>query len=371
MRPKSIIISHGHLDHCGLIPNLVDLEPEIYSTVMTSRLTGLLAKDTLKIAQYRGHVIPYYNDEIQEFERKVNHVNYRKEFETNGYFVCFFDAGHIPGSSMIHLEKDKKSLFYTGDVNLIPTELQNGADKELPEADVLMIESTYFGKDHTPRKLLEERFIESVKETVDSGGCALIPVFSIGRTQEIMMILKKYGLNAHVDGMGVDVYNLMKRSPEFVKDPKMLDKAFTGSNIVDPEERKRILKNPSIIVTSAGMLNGGPVLYYIREIYDDPKSKIHLTGYQAQDTNGRKLLESGYIEDKNDRIHLNCRAELYDFSAHSGDVQLRRMVREFCDSGTEIVFTVHGDNTEGFAEWIREELGVESKAPVNGETIYI
>ena len=82
-------------------------------------------------------------------------------------------------------------------------------------------------------------------------------------------------------------------------------------------------------------------------------------------------MERGYIEDKTDRIHINCRSELFDFSAHSGDSQLKSMAREFCDNGTEKVFTVHGDNTKGFAEWIKEELGVEATAPVNGETIYI
>jgi putative mRNA 3-end processing factor len=132
-----------------------------------------------------------------------------------------------------------------------------------------------------------------------------------------------------------------------------------------------IIREPCIIVTSAGMLNGGPVLYYISEIYDDAKSKIHLTGYQAEGTNGRKAVESGYIEDRNRIIHLKCRHELYDFSAHCGDVQLKELVKKFCDNGTETVFPVHGDNTRGFADWINEETGVRSTAPVNGETIYI
>ncbi len=349
----------------------MDLEPEIYSTSLTARLAGLLARDTLKISEHKGHNIPYYNEEIQEFERRARSVNYRQEFETSGFNICFYDAGHIPGSASIYLEKDKKSLFYTGDINTIETELQKGADTELPESDILLIESTYFGKDHTPRKLLEERFIASIKETLDNGGRALIPAFSIGRTQEILLILKKHGLHAYVDGMGVDVYNIIKRSPEYVRNLDKLQTMFTSSNIVEPEKRRDIIREPSIIVTSAGMLNGGPVLYYIKEIYDDPKSKIHLTGYQAEDTNGRKAMESGYIEDRNDTIHLNCGIELFDFSAHCGDTQLKELVKKFCDNGTETVFPVHGDNTQGFAEWIKEETGVDSIAPGNGETVYV
>jgi putative mRNA 3-end processing factor len=365
------VISHGHLDHCGLVPNLMDLEPEIYSTSITARFSGLLARDTLKISEKKGHNIPYYYEEIQDFERRARPVNYGEEFETSGFNVCFYDAGHIPGSSSVYLEKDKQSLFYTGDINTIQTELLNGADTKYPPSDILLTESTYFGRDHTLRALLEERFIESIKETVDCGGKAIIPAFSIGRTQEIMLILKKHRLHAYVDGMGVDVFNIMKRAPEYVRDIDKLQKVFTSSNIVEPEKRKGIIREPCIIVTSAGMLNGGPALYYISQIYDDAKSKIHLTGYQAEDTNGRKAIERGYIEDRNRITHLNCRLELYDFSAHCGNAQLKELVKKFCDNGTETVFPVHGDNTRGFADWIKEEIGVRSTAPVNGETIYI
>jgi len=371
MRPKTLIISHGHLDHCGLAPNLMDLNPEIYCTSLTARLAGLLARDTLKISENRGHNIPYYNEEIQEFERSVRSARYRQEFETQDYRACLYDAGHIPGSSSVHLEKGKQSLFYTGDINILQTELQNGADTEYPKSDILLIESTYFGKDHTPREVLEERFIGSIVETLDIGGKAIIPAFSIGRTQEIMLILKKHGLNAYVDGMGVDVFNLIKRSPEYVRDVKKLEKAFANSNIVQPEQRRDIISEPSVIVTSAGMLNGGPALYYISQIYDDPKSKVHLTGYQVEGTNGRKAIESGYIEDRNGIIHLNCRLELFDFSAHCGDAQLKEVVKKFCDSGTETVIPVHGDNTTAFADWVKEELGADAIAPVNGQAVYI
>ncbi len=349
----------------------MDVRPEIYSTSLTARLCALLARDTLKIAEKKGHIIPYYTEEIQEFERYARPAVYREGFQTSGYTACFYDAGHIPGSASVYLEKDKQTLFYTGDINTITTELQNGADTDYPESDTLLIESTYFGKDHTPREALEKRFIESIKETLDIGGRAIIPAFSIGRTQEIMLVLKKYGLQAYVDGMGVDVFNIIKRSPEYVRDIVKLEKIFTNSNIMKPEQRKEIIREPAVIVTSAGMLNGGPVLYYISEMGDDPKSKIHLTGYQVEGTNGRTAIERGYIEDRNDIKHLNCRIELFDFSAHCGDAQLKDLVKKFCDNGTRTVIPVHGDNTSGFADWVKEEIGVESIAPANGETIYL
>ncbi len=371
LRPKTLIISHGHLDHCGLSPNLMDLEPEIYCTELTARLSALLARDTLKIAESRGHVIPYYTDEIQEFERKVRASEYREEFETSGYSACLYDAGHIPGSSSVYIEKDKQSLLYTGDINTLATELQKGADTKLPGSNVLVIESTYFGKDHTPRKTLEERFVESVRETLDNGGVALVAAFSIGRTQEMMLILRKHGLHAYVDGMGADVFNMIRKSPGYVRDVNRLEKAFEASSIVAPEERKTIIQEPCVIVTSAGMLNGGPVLYYLREVHDDARSKLHLTGYQAEDTNGRKALESRYIADGRETLRLNCGLEQFDFSAHCGDRELKEVVKRFADKGSEMVITVHGENTVGFAEWIKDELDVEAKAPANGDVVRV
>lgn len=371
LRPKALIISHGHLDHCGLAPNLMDLKPEIYSTPLTAKLSVLLAKDTLRIAENKGYSMPYYSEEIHEFERSVRIMDYKQEFHTLGYTACFYDAGHIPGSASVYIEKHHESLFYTGDINTIQTELLRGADTEYPESGTLVIEGTYFGRNHTPRKILEKRFIQSIKETLDNGGKAIIPAFSIGRTQEIMLILKKHGLDAYVDGMGVDVFNLLKRSPDNIRNLDELKKIFIKTNIIKPEQRKTIIKDAVIIVTSAGMLNGGPVLYYISKIHDDPRSKIHLTGYQVEGTNGRKAIENRYIEDRNNIIKLKCKIELFDFSAHCDDTQLKNIVKKFCDNGTHTVLPVHGDHAEEFAEWIAEDIGVRATAPSNGETVYI
>ncbi|HIH44157.1 MAG TPA: MBL fold metallo-hydrolase [Candidatus Methanoperedenaceae archaeon] len=349
----------------------MDLEPEIYSTSATARFSALLARDTLKIAESRGHIIPYYSEEIQEFERGVRTVKYRQEFETQGFQACLYDAGHVPGSSSVHLVKGNKSLFYTGDINTLQTELLDGADARPPQSDIQMVESTYFGRSHTPRKILEERFIESVKETIDLGGKAVIAAFSIGRTQEIMLILKKHGLRAYVDGMGVDVFRLLRRRPESVRDFRLLKKAYDNAEVVDPTDRKDILSEPSVIVTTSGMLEGGPVLTYIRHLYDDPKSAVLLTGYQVEGTGGRRLVDTGFIEVGGRTMHLRPRIEQYDFSAHCGDSELKELVDRFGKTGVEKIITVHGDNCAQFAEWVRAEYGIDAVAPQNGEVVYV
>jgi len=132
-----------------------------------------------------------------------------------------------------------------------------------------------------------------------------------------------------------------------------------------------LLREPCVIVTTAGMLNGGPALFYVSRLYNDEKSKILLTGYQVEGTNGYMALNSGTINLGTRVVKLKMGVEQYDFSAHADDKQLKELVKIVVDRGAEIVFTVHGEETEAFANWIREELGVEAYAPKNGDVYVI
>ncbi|AKB51369.1 universal archaeal KH-domain/beta-lactamase-domain protein [Methanosarcina barkeri str. Wiesmoor] len=369
MEPKVVLISHGHLDHCGAVPNLMYQDPEVFMTPPTADFTFLLGKDTLKLAESTlSGVAPFDPDDLQKLARRTQKIDCGETFKSHGYRICFYNAGHIPGASGIFLESESgESLFYTGDFNLKETRLVPGA-AEFPETDTLILESTYFGEEHIPRKETEERFIESVLSTLDIGGTALIPAFAIGRTQEILMLLDAHGIQAYVDGMGRDVYKILKKYPEYLKNPELLDRAFGRAIPVKNHQRDSVLKEPSVIVTTAGMLNGGPVLYYLSRLYKDPSSKVLLTGYQVEGTNGRLALEHRMIETNGDVLALKPRVEQYDFSAHSGDSELKKLVKDFCRKGTERIFVMHGDKTESFAQWISEEIGVDAYAPANGES---
>ena len=370
VRPDSVIVSHGHLDHCGVVPNLMDIKPDIFMTPVTRDLTSLLARDTMKIAKAKGQVLPFMIEDVRDFELHTYAMDYGTGFDASGYEGRLYDAGHIPGSSSIYLENRSGSLLYTGDVNTRDTNLLGPAEK-LPVADIAIVESTYFGTEHTERSKLELDFIDSIKGTIEGGGWAIIPAFAIGRTQEMVMILEKYGIQPYVDGMGVDVYKLLKKHPAYLKDPGLLDKAFKDGLTVDSRERSALMDEPCVIVTTAGMLNGGPVLYYLRHIYNDPRSKILLTGYQVEGTNGRMALERGYYEDRGKATPISAQIELYDFSAHCGDSGLKALVRQQVDGGCRLVVCVHGDNTQGFAAWINEHLDVNAVSPANGDQIYI
>ncbi len=363
--PKSVIISHGHLDHVGVAPNLVDYDPKIYMTPPTLDLSDIILRDSMKLMRNP----PYTPRQFRQFESNVIEVDYEEPIYIDGWEVTLFNAGHIPGSASIHMSKDV-NILYTGDIKLEETRLLEPAYTDFPETDILIVESTYFGVEHPDRKELEKAFVESILETLDNKGHAIIPAFAVGRTQEVLMILERYGITPYVDGMGRDVCSIIERYPDYVKSVRALRRAMKNAIPVERGMREKILEEPSVIVTTAGMLNGGPALFYISRLYNDEKSKILLTGYQVEGTNGYMALNNGMIDLGNRIVKLKMKVEQYDFSAHADDRQLKELVRKVVDRGAEVVFTVHGEDCEGFANWIREELGVEAHAPKNGD-VYV
>ncbi|MHC1635677.1 MAG: MBL fold metallo-hydrolase [Candidatus Methanospirareceae archaeon] len=379
--PRSVIISHAHLDHSGMVPSLMSMSTRmhtsVYATSVTRELTNLLGKDTIKIGREEGYSL-FSEEDLKKLEICFKTVSYGEEYVLNGangadYEFMLFNAGHIPGSASVYLRNNKEdiSIFYTGDIKTEETRLLRKADMNLPKADILIIESTYYGREHGNRKELEKEFVDSIEETLDAGGNAIVPCFAVGRTQEIVMILHSYGLTPYVDGMGLGVLRLIKKYPSFLKDAEALKEAFKEAHFVNPKKRKKVLSKPSVVVTTAGMLNGGPVLYYLSKIHDDPKSKVLLTGYQIEGTNGRRLLEEGCVDTENGILKIKGKVEKYDFSAHAGDSGLKKIVSRFCKNGTSVVFAVHGDRTKEFAEWIGEKYGCNAIAPSNGEEYII
>lgn len=369
-RPETVVISHGHLDHCGVVPNLMDLEPVVLATPPTKYLTKLLAEDTLEIAE-RGSIPPFDPSDMQMLMRRTRELDYLEDYSTEDYTVTFLDAGHIPGSALTYVEFGDDTLLYTGDIKNTDTRLLRGSRIHYPDAKTLLVESTYFGREHRDRKALEEQFIESIRYTLDTGGNVVIPCFAIGRTQEILLILKEYGVRCYVDGMGVEVTDILLKQPEYLRDSGRLKSAYGHATTVKGSMRHSVLDEPSVVVTTAGMLNGGPVLYYLQHMHDDPKDKLILTGFQVEGTNGRMALDTGIVEVDGEMLPLRCKLEQYSFSAHSGDSELKTIVKHMCDKGTENVFCIHGDHTEKFAEWVKQEIGVNAFAPRLGEEFIV
>jgi len=367
------IISHAHLDHSGHLPKLFkDSSPLCYMTPPTLDIAKMLWFDTLKIAGYEGMTPEFSEDEIVATEKYTFPISYRRSVDiTKNCSLELYDAGHISGSSMPLLSFGRKRFLFTGDFNSAETRLYSGADLRTGEVDYVMMESTYGDRNHPSRAETEKRLCESVQETVDNGGHAIIAAFAVARSQEIIDVLHEYNIDVpiYLDGMSKKASKIFLDYPEYLKDPKFLKKALDKTIWVRKDKhRKEALKQPSVVVTTSGMLSGGPIQNYLKTVHKEENSKIILTGYQVDGTPGRKLLDEGILEIESGTFKPTCAVEKYDFSAHASQSEMIRALKKWCPKK---VILVHGDErvTGVLKEKIEKDLGIETVNPANGETI--
>lgn len=363
---NAVLLSHAHLDHSGSIPILYKYgyRKNVYMTPPTKELIDLLYSDSLKIKKYHF----FGREDVMGCMPLVKEVEYGKTFFVQEFEVEYSDAGHIPGSSMISLNYDGKKIVYTGDINTIETRLQRGA--EIPrDANILIIESTYANIDHPPREEVERTFVDIVEETLSRSGIALIPAFAIGRSQEIMQVLERYGIfPAYLDGMAQEVTKILNNHLRYIKSPKHLKKAMRHvAWVLNRRGRKNIIEEPCAILSTAGMLQGGPAVFYLKNIYKDSKSSLIFTGYQIEGTPGRRILDEGIANLNGIEVKVNCNVHYLDFSAHVGKRELIDIIKKQKD--LERIFVVHGerDVTLKFAEEIYSETGIPATAPELGD----
>ncbi|MFC6615834.1 MBL fold metallo-hydrolase [Halopenitus salinus] len=365
--PDAVVVSHGHLDHVGAVPALLSgtSRPPIHWTPPTRELALTLARDTLKL---HGGTLqcPFTENDVRRVTETSRTHGYREPFEAANHEVTFYDAGHIPGSAHVLVDDGDTRLLYTGDYHTDDQRLVSGTTAR-PEADVVVCESTYSDVDHEDRGDVEERFARSVETTLWEGGTVVIPAFAIGRTQEMMLVCEEYDIPCYVDGMGAQVTEMLRRHPEYVRDADALRRAKSHARFVTGRDgqRKRITDQKAAIITTSGMLSGGPAMTYIPEIRSNPVNKITLTGYQVEGTPGRDLLETGSAEIDGRVMPVSAQVEQYDFSAHAD----RGGLVDFLDAYRDVpVLVNHGDRCGRFAEELRAD-GFNASAPSIGEPI--
>lgn len=364
----ALILSHAHLDHSGMIPALHRRDHnKIYATDITFETSHLLQRDSAKINQLRKEKQIYSTHDIEAMHSSEVSIPYGGEVNlTDDVSFRLLDAGHIPGSASVLLEIEGKKVFYTGDIKTKDTYLQNGA--KIPKADILLIESTYGDRIHPNRKEMEKEFLSVIEETLNRGGNALVPAFAVGRTQEVLMMLKDVSYPLYLDGMGRKVTSLFLQYSEYVRDIDLLQNASNIATWIDNNSgRKKALSEPSVVVTTAGMVNGGPVLSYLHRLHLDKMSSILLTGYQVEGTNGRLLMDKDYVIDSmtNEEIPVKMEKHQFDFSAHAGRHCLEEIAKKV---NPEKAFVVHGDKKpcESFAEFLSDIC--ETHIPKIGDT---
>ncbi|WP_287588991.1 MBL fold metallo-hydrolase [Candidatus Borrarchaeum sp.] len=367
--PKSldaVLLSHAHIDHSGGLPIFYSTgAPPLFATSATLALTELLIQDMLRIS---GKYIPFEAQELGRMMHYATPLDYDKWMQANSFRFKLFNAGHIPGSSLILLECNGKRILYTGDFNDLDTALLTGASLFEEELDAVIIESTYSQKLRSDRQKIELELIKATENILEENGTICIPAFSVGRSQEIMCILTKHAVDAFciVDGMARAVNQIITANPESIRDYNLfLDALKKIHSVRNKKDRDRALSKdlPSVIIAPAGMLTGGSVKYYIKKLYDDPSNGLFFVSFQVEGTPGYKILKTGQFQYKKKFVDIEAQIKHFELSSHADRTGLLELLENI--QGAPKVFCMHGDNDSCtlFAQEIEESLGFDAIAP--------
>ncbi len=371
----AVILSHAHLDHSGEIPSLfVKSEQPVFMTPPTIPLAKMLIEDGLKVSKLKGIKSNYSASHVKRMMRNIIPVPYKKERSIYDIEFTFQDAGHILGSASTELVFNDKKVVYTGDVKYEETRLHKPGFQKFKGVDVLIIESTYGNRLHEPREKTEKKFVESCREVLDDGGNVVVPAFAVGRSQEIITILNEHHFDypVYLDGMGKGVAEVMMEFPEHLKDYDSFYKAMKKAEwVYSSRQRDKALKEPSVVVSTAGMLSGGPIMNYLLKMKSLPQRKaIFFSGYQVEGTPGRKLLETGRFTYMDYDLNFkDFEIKKFDFSAHTDKNGLINLVKKV---NPGLVLLNHGD--EEAEKQLKKELTAldfEVKAPKFGQAVKV
>ncbi len=397
----AVVITHAHLDHCGLVPVLYKYgyKGPIYLTPPTRDLMVLLQLDFIEVAAREGAATPYESSFIREALKHTIPLDYGVVTDISpDVRLTFYNAGHILGSAIahFHIGEGLYNVAFTGDFKFERTRLFDRSETNFPRLEALIMEATYGGSnDFQPsRKEAEEKLIALINETIRRGGKVLIPTFAVGRSQEVMIVLEEAIRNkrleevtVYLDGMIYEATAIHTAYPEYLN-VSLRDlifhhgiNPFISDNFVkvdSPSKRQEVIEDssPSVILATSGMLNGGPVMEYFRRIAGEEKNTLIFVGYQAEGTLGRRI-QKGWKEipfptnGKREVVTVNMDVETVDgFSGHSDRRQLMNYIRAL-SSRPEKIITIHGDENKcvDLASSIYKTYRIETRAPYNLETV--
>jgi len=380
-----VILSHAHLDHSGYLPYLYKqgCTAPALMTKPTRDLSQVLLADYLRINQAAS---PYEQKDIVHALKKTKMMEYEKPLDG----VTLTNAGHILGSAVTQLEANGRKILYSGDINDRETRLLDAAQMGY-SADALIIESTYGdpADRHPSLKDASNQLIQIIQTTLDRGGKILIPTFAIGRGQEILFLLENYmrsgllqDVPIYLDGMVNKVLRIYRHNALFLKKEvqhRILsseDDPFKSVHYRVPQTKDRsdvLQQEKAIILATSGMLNGGPVLHYIKHLGPDERNTIVFTGYQGAGTRGRQLLEGQKELQLDDTlVPINIQVQEAKFSGHADFQGLTTFAKSI--KGLKDIFIVHGEKAK--SESLGKALGKIHKnarihVPALGEEIKI
>lgn len=397
---NAVILTHSHMDHIGFVPYLFKYgyDGPVYCTPPTRDLAALLLKDYVKLVMRSGGTPLYEEKDVRKMLMHMITRDYNEVTNiTDELKLTYHNAGHILGSGTVHLHvgEGMYNIVHTGDMKYGFTRLFDSASVKYPRIDSLFTESTYGGsQDITPNRHDSERnLMEIIKRTIQNNGKVLIPVFAVGRAQEVQMVLESYLANegpyklnvpVYLDGMILEASAIHTAYPEYLKESlrnRILNNRSPFESeifeVVKGERSEFMEKGPGIVLASGGMLNGGASVDYFRMMAEDPKNAVIFVGYNSAGSMGRRVqngLKEIALPDEDGRltpVKINLGVHTAEgFSGHSD----RRQLISFAESirpKPKTVFTMHGEEQkcEDLARTIGRVLHVDSRAPMNLDSI--
>lgn len=399
----AVVVTHAHLDHSGLVPVLYKYgyEGPVYCTPPTRDLSSLLQIDYVKVAFGEAKKPPYESPQIRE---AVKHTIPLKYGETTDIApdirLTLQNAGHILGSATahFHIGDGLYNVAVTGDLKFERTWLFNPAVNKFPRLETLIMEATYGGYHDTQpsRREAAEKLKVIASRVLGRGGKLLIPVFAVGRSQEVMLVLEELmrkkeipEVPAYLDGMIWEATAIHTAYPEYLNNQLRTQIFQTGENpflapvferVDSSEKRLNICDDPDpcIVLATSGMMNGGPIMEYFKSWADNPKHCIVFVGFNAEGTLARRIQRGASEVGTSDRgkplnLRIKLDRETIDgFSGHSDRLQLLNYVGSM-EPRPERVLIGHGEEHKclDLASTLYKKFGMETRAPMNLETVRV
>ena len=397
----AVIISHAHLDHCGFLPFLYKygFDGPVYCSVPNLNLMTLLQLDYLDVMSKQGQ--PLFYDQKDVRDSILHTIPLRFGVVTDiapDIRLTLHNAGHILGSSVVHLHVGEgyHNIVYTGDFKYGKTMLLEAAARDFPRVETIITEATYSGpNDIMPtREEAEDRLVTIINNTLTRGGKVLIPVPAVGRAQEIMLVLDEYmkrGMMKEapvfIEGMISEATAIHTAHPEYLSREIRNSVLNEGVNpfesdyftvVEHPSARQSIIEGePCIVVATAGMLEGGPIIDYFQQLADNKLNTIIFVSYQIEGTLGRRVqkqVPEVQVFNSEGRIKvIKCELEVQTvegFSGHSDRRQIIGYIRKLAPK-PDNVLVVHGERSKclGLADYLRGRYKINAIAPDILETI--
>jgi len=383
-----VIISHFHLDHCGALPyftEIVGYTGPVYMTHPTKAIAPILLEDMRKIAvERKGESNFFTSQNIKDCMKKVVAVTLHQSVMVDGQLeIKAYYAGHVLGAAMFWIRVGSQSVVYTGDYNMTPDRHLGAAWIDKCRPDLLISESTYATTIRDSKRCRERDFLKKIHECVDRGGKVLIPVFALGRAQELCILLETYWERMNLKVPIYFAVGLTEKANNYYKmfitwTNQKIRKTFVQRNMFDFKHikpfDKSYLENPGAMVVFAtpGMLHAGLSQQIFKKWAPNENNMVIMPGFCVVGTVGHKVLNGAKkIEFENRQVvEVKMSVQYMSFSAHADAKGIMQLI-QFCEPKN--VMLVHGEavKMEFLKEKIKKEFDLECYMPANGETCVV